>query len=372
MTFKQWSKQAQADRDRIGARDVSPIAGMSLRSKRKREAGEDMASSYEQYQRDQAQREQERQAQYEQMQREYNSLDFDALNSGYDSWASAVNSYLRSPTGSQPDSSSLSSQTSEIRDFLHKYGGILEGTSDLYAGINQIDDEIAAGERAMDRDRLYRSFLERQPKNPEPVTSGNWAGRTTEDVRSSYPENLDDQVQQAYYRWAEAEGIFNNYSGNDPVRMNEMMRDMDEAKAEYDALLDQQEQRDRDMESAEDADWFADMEARFGDITSMPDFVVDEDVVRQHRILALNDIGGATGLIDPSRMTDEEVRAALDPTKIAYAKKCIGGTAPEEVTRQLKSRQAVLDSDNAELAARESAVAEAKAELEAEVAKMIA
>ena len=34
-------------------------------------------------------------------------------------------------------------------------------------------------------------------------------------------------------------------------------------------------------------------------------------------------------------MTDEEVRAALDPTKIAYAKKCIGGTAPEEVTRQL-------------------------------------
>lgn len=71
-------------------------------------------------------------------------------------------------------------------------------------------------------------------------------------------------------------------------------------------------------------------------------------------------------------MTDDEVRAALDPTKIAYAKKCIGGTAPEEVTRQLKSRQAVLDSDNAELAARESAVAEAKAELEAEVSKMIA
>ena len=27
-------------------------------------------------------------------------------------------------------------------------------------------------------------------------------------------------------------------------------------------------------------------------------------------------------------MTDEEVRAALDPIKIAYAKKCIGGTAP--------------------------------------------
>ena len=71
-------------------------------------------------------------------------------------------------------------------------------------------------------------------------------------------------------------------------------------------------------------------------------------------------------------MTDEEVRAALDPVKIAYAKKCIGGTAPEEVDRQLNNRQAGLDRDNKELAERVSRVAAAKAELEAAVNQMTA
>lgn len=71
-------------------------------------------------------------------------------------------------------------------------------------------------------------------------------------------------------------------------------------------------------------------------------------------------------------MTDDEVRAALDPKAIAYAKTCIGGTAPEEVMRQLDSRQASLDRDNAELKARMDAVAAAKAELERQVAEFIA
>lgn len=71
-------------------------------------------------------------------------------------------------------------------------------------------------------------------------------------------------------------------------------------------------------------------------------------------------------------MTDEEVRAALDPVKIAYAKKCIGGTAPEEVDRQLDNRQAGLDRDNKELAERVARVAAAKAELEAAVDQMTA
>ena len=70
-------------------------------------------------------------------------------------------------------------------------------------------------------------------------------------------------------------------------------------------------------------------------------------------------------------MTDDEVRAALDPTKIAYAKKCIGGTAPEEVTRQLDNRQAALDRDNEVLASREKSVADAKVDLEEAVAEMI-
>lgn len=71
-------------------------------------------------------------------------------------------------------------------------------------------------------------------------------------------------------------------------------------------------------------------------------------------------------------MTDEEVRAALDPVKIAYAKKCIGGTAPEEVERQLANRQAALDRDNAELEERKAKVAQAKAKLEKAVEEAIA
>ncbi|MCF0254377.1 MAG: hypothetical protein HUK26_08610 [Duodenibacillus sp.] len=71
-------------------------------------------------------------------------------------------------------------------------------------------------------------------------------------------------------------------------------------------------------------------------------------------------------------MTDDEVRASLDPVKIAYAKTCIGGAAPEEVTRQLDSRQAQLDRDAAELAARMAAVAAAKERLEETVAEFIA
>lgn len=70
-------------------------------------------------------------------------------------------------------------------------------------------------------------------------------------------------------------------------------------------------------------------------------------------------------------MTDEEIRAALDPVSIAYAKTCIGGTAPSEVNRQLDARQAWLDDDNAELADRRRRVRQAKEELEAAVQALI-
>ncbi len=69
-------------------------------------------------------------------------------------------------------------------------------------------------------------------------------------------------------------------------------------------------------------------------------------------------------------MTDEEIRAALDPIKIAYAKKVIGGTAPEEVDRQLDNRQIGLDRDCDELRERMDSVAAAKAELESAVKTM--
>ncbi len=71
-------------------------------------------------------------------------------------------------------------------------------------------------------------------------------------------------------------------------------------------------------------------------------------------------------------MTEEEIHAALDPRKIAYAKKAIGGTAPEEVERQLNNRQAGLDRDNSELENRIAKVKSAKAELEAAVKSMTA
>lgn len=71
-------------------------------------------------------------------------------------------------------------------------------------------------------------------------------------------------------------------------------------------------------------------------------------------------------------MTDEEIHAALDPVAIAYAKQVIGGTAPDEVKRQLAARKAQLTRDNEVLAAREAKVAAAKAELEAAVEAAVA
>ena len=131
MTFKEWSRRAQADRDRIGATDVSPIAGMSLRSRQKREAGEDMAASYERYRQEQEKQGRERQAQYTQAMREYETIDFDAVSNQYDSWQKEVNRHLENPQGDVPDSSELVGQTEEIRDLLNRYGGLLENTSSL-------------------------------------------------------------------------------------------------------------------------------------------------------------------------------------------------------------------------------------------------
>lgn len=71
-------------------------------------------------------------------------------------------------------------------------------------------------------------------------------------------------------------------------------------------------------------------------------------------------------------MTDEEVHAALDPVKIAFSKNCIGGTAPEEVTRQLTQAQISLELDEKELTHRQNAVKEAKDLLEQTLQTFIA
>lgn len=354
MTFKEWSRRAQADRDRIGATDVSPIAGMSLRSRQKREAGEDMAASYERYRQEQEKQGRERQAQYTQAMREYESIDFDAVSNQYDSWQKEVNRYLENPQGDVPDSSELVGQTEEIRDLLHRYGGLLENTSSLYAAVHEIDDHIESGTAALDRSRMLKEIKE----GKMPWDTGGQTVYTAQrrpviqpedlirdipgkdEVLRSYPSDLDDQVKQAYTRFAEAEGIFNNYSGNDKARMDEMMRDMDEADAAYRSLLKQQQERDKALQNAEDNQWLLDAHDRFSEVTSMPDFVVDEDVVKQHRALALHDLGDAAGIVDSSRMTDEEVAvfgyvyghegtdAALDYLK--YISRVVNARAAEE------------------------------------------
>ena len=66
-------------------------------------------------------------------------------------------------------------------------------------------------------------------------------------------------------------------------------------------------------------------------------------------------------------MTEDDVRSGLDPERIAMAKRVTGGTAPDEVSRQLDSRLRSIDADEAELAHRVQRVAMAKTKLEREV-----
>ena len=71
-------------------------------------------------------------------------------------------------------------------------------------------------------------------------------------------------------------------------------------------------------------------------------------------------------------ITDAQIQEALDPVKNAYSKKCIGGTAPEEVERQLQVIDQYLAKDEAELEARESKLKEARKALDAAVEELIA
>ena len=68
-----------------------------------------------------------------------------------------------------------------------------------------------------------------------------------------------------------------------------------------------------------------------------------------------------------TKLTDEMIAEALDPRRVVAEKKALGGTAPEEVTRQLELIERQIDSDAAELKARCDQLAQAKAALESEV-----
>lgn len=71
-------------------------------------------------------------------------------------------------------------------------------------------------------------------------------------------------------------------------------------------------------------------------------------------------------------LTDELIREALDPKRVAYEKTCLGGTAPAEVTRQLDLVEKQIQADEAELAARASQLEEARRLLDEKVREAVA
>ena len=73
-----------------------------------------------------------------------------------------------------------------------------------------------------------------------------------------------------------------------------------------------------------------------------------------------------------TKLTDELIREALDPVRIAEAKKTLGGTEKNEVARQLNVLEEQLAKDKAVLDARTAQLAGAKAELDRLTDEMIA
>ena len=70
-------------------------------------------------------------------------------------------------------------------------------------------------------------------------------------------------------------------------------------------------------------------------------------------------------------ITDAQIQDALDPVKNAYSKKVIGGTAPEEVERQLKVIEKALIRDEALIAEHEAKLAAASEKLESQVEALV-
>lgn len=73
-----------------------------------------------------------------------------------------------------------------------------------------------------------------------------------------------------------------------------------------------------------------------------------------------------------SKLTAEDLKAALDPVKNAQSKSCWGGTAEAEVSRQLDVIEAQIEKDEAERKARLAQIDQAKVDLEKAVEDFIA
>ena len=72
-----------------------------------------------------------------------------------------------------------------------------------------------------------------------------------------------------------------------------------------------------------------------------------------------------------TKLTDEMIREALDPKRVADEKSCIGGTAPQEVTRQLDLIESQIKADEAELNSRKAQLAQADALLAEKVQEAV-
>ena len=70
-------------------------------------------------------------------------------------------------------------------------------------------------------------------------------------------------------------------------------------------------------------------------------------------------------------ITDEQVQLALDPVKNAFSKTVPGGTAPEEVERQLSVWEHQLNEDNDQIQSREIFLQTAKEQLEQQVSAFL-
>lgn len=73
-----------------------------------------------------------------------------------------------------------------------------------------------------------------------------------------------------------------------------------------------------------------------------------------------------------TKLSDELIREALDPKRVAFEKTCIGGTAPSEVSRQLDLIEAQIETDEKVLADRQAQLKTADALLAKSVAEAVA
>ncbi len=139
---------------------------------------------------------------------------------------------------------------------------------------------------------------------------------------------------------------------------------------------------------------YEDASRNFCTVTELANYLVRHDGVsfrEAHEIIAktcgnMSDRGLTSADIDraavnevakevfgfETKLSDELIREALDPKRVAFEKTCIGGTAPAEVCRQLDLIEAQIKSDEEVLAQRHDQLDKAAQLLADRVAQIVA